>query len=335
MLNKNYAIFTMVTDKYKQHLITQMQSIFEYAPSDITLNFHILYNPEEFVLCNTIRNLICRIQTKSRIFISLHTVVRNEFNEYTTIKHMNSTEFNKRARFFKINQLLHGKKELWKDYDAVCMLDADMFIVSEQFFDLFDLVNSTDKIIVCNEKFKWETGNYFLPINKSGEENHIFKQKSKKLFKMHCSVPIFLNPGKKTSEKMFVAYLQFANDGYQIKGGNCAGIGDIYCWNLMIKYLYLEDKIISFPMETMTQVHQTNLNHNTHLIEDDGYWYTMAGDQVFCLHGRVNEKNFIEGGVNRAIKDHPYYTEKQISDIKKSLTKIQNKWYTLNKEGQK
>ena len=56
--------------------------------------------------------------------------------------------FVKQARFKYVKE--HGTK-----YDAICLLDADMFIVSRNFPKLFKLIEGTSYLIGCNERFKW------------------------------------------------------------------------------------------------------------------------------------------------------------------------------------
>jgi hypothetical protein len=240
--------------------------------------------------------------------------------EVDHIDGMKENEFVKRARFkYILDTML--------EYDVVCMMDADMFIVSREFTNLFNMVYGTQNIIACNERFKWDIEKYYYK-----NDEPIF-DKPKKLTKMHCSVPIIFNPLYYVD--VFKMYLDIAFFGYQIKNGVRAGIGDIFAWNIAMEKCKMSDNVVVFPMETMTQVHQTNCKPWLSIQKHKDKYFTFAGDHVYTVHGRVATQNWFDGHVDRALTDgkkNGNYDEicKNISRIKKGLKNIQQEWYDLN-----
>jgi len=219
-------------------------------------------------------------------------------------------EFVKRSRFFYI--LKYGF-----DYDVICLLDCDMFIVSPDFMKLFDLVKGTDNLIGCNEGFKWSSGEYTL----NGEP---IITPPTKLYAMHCSVPIILN--LKCWEDVFKYYTNLCFKGKQ----GVRGIGDIYSWNVSVYACKKQRDVIVFPMETMCQVHQTYLHPKTFICVENDYWLTNSGDKVYSIQGRWNTNiNFVEGSYKYVLKKNNGHIW---SKIKKGLQKIQKEWYNLNYE---
>ena len=232
-------------------------------------------------------------------------------------------EFIKRARFSYI-------LELSMKYDVTCMLDADMLIVSEQLKNLFALVCGTDKMIGCNERYKWVIGDNFEYNGKP-----IFNTPTK-LYHMHCSVPIIFDM-KKWSD-VFQYYTDICFKGRQQKGNNIVGIGDIYCWNISMIVNDRQNDIIVFPMETMTQVHQTNLKPSTFLISEKDYWHTNQGDRVYSIHGRIAEQNWYLGHLQRYRQDLEKegavdMIKRYESKVDAGLRALQQEWYDLNFNG--
>lgn len=231
---------------------------------------------------------------------------------------MKTIEYVKRIRYHKIT-------EYAGEYDAVCMLDCDMFFVSDQFMRLFDMVNNTRLLIGCNEKFKWETGPYTIDGKKIIEP-------SGKMLQFLCNTPAIFC--MKNWEEVFKKYIDIAINGRQEKGGNIVGIGDIMCWNLAIKASKREDDVVMFPMETMAQVHYTNMRAWTYPIVGNDYWRTEAGDRIYVIHGRVGREGFIEGCMKK------YYQlqvgrpdiDKVAVNVRKGLLAIEKEWVELGEE---
>ena len=118
--------------------------------------------------------------------------------------------FLKQARFYYIQK--YGKK-----YDSICMLDADNFIVSENFNNLFELVEGTNKLIGCEEQYKWTFGKNHKCRNES-----IFK-KDVRALKFMCSVPIIFD--LKRWDRVFETYNNMAFNSFEITPEQTKRIG--------------------------------------------------------------------------------------------------------------
>jgi len=212
------------------------------------------------------------------------------------------------------------------NYDAVCLLDCDMFFVSDQYMRLFEMVEGTDLLIGCNEKWKWETGRYTI----DGEK--IIKEPGK-MFNFICNTPAIFDMS--SWKPVFEKYIDIALHGRQMKGENVVGIGDIHCWNIAIKVCERTNDVVVFPMETMAQVHHTNMRGWTYPVIERDYWRSCAGDRIYVIHGRVARPNMIE----RCMKK---YYELQVGrpdvgkvavEVRKGLATIEKEWNDLNYNG--
>lgn len=306
-------MFVAATGNYLMYLNALINSLIKrkiYQDCDFTL--YLLHHefPGDYV---------ADLQNMNPPFPIIPIEIKRE--DFAGLPEIKRIEFVKRARFKYF-------MDAAVDYDVVCLMDADMFLVSDEFRNLFDLVNGTDLLIGCNERFKWVIDQYF-----TSEGERIFPEPVK-LYKMHCSVPIIFDM-KKWSH-VFKYYLDICFNGWQIKPGEVrAGIGDIYAWNISIYKNAMQDKVVLFPMETMTQVHQTNIAPSTYMIDDKGYWYTGAGDPVYSIHGRVATEEFRSGHIERFISDQTKAGCKENiikfqGKIDAGLAAIQREWYDLN-----
>jgi hypothetical protein len=243
-------------------------------------------------------------------------IKRNDIDHPPATKRI---EFVKRARF-------HYMPLYSKGYDAVCLLDGDMYMVSEEFMKLFDMVAHTDYLIGCNERFKWSIGD-----NYQFEGKPIFAT-PQKLYQMHCSVPIIFDMER--WGHVFECYNRIAFHGTQEKNGNTTGIGDIYCWNISVQNCGKQSDVVVFPIETMCQVHRTNMKDWTYMQEEGGYWFTFAGDRVYSIQGRIAQPNFVDGSIEWYREDAKNggraVNEKQVDKIRKGLQAIQREWWDLN-----
>jgi len=229
-------------------------------------------------------------------------------------------EFIKRVRYAKMIDLA-------ETYDAVAFFDADMFIVSDRFNNLLDAVSNTDLLVGCNERFKWNAEKYVFVDGERIVKN------SNKLYGMICNTPAIFD--MKKWKNVFEAYVNIAISGREPKNGIMAGIGDLFCWNLAIYNQNAQDRVICFPIETMAQVHKTNLRRWTHVIVEDGYWRTFAGDRVYVIHNKIADTKWYDGNYEWAYNDvgmnHRESDRlKIIADIGAGLKAIQKEWYDLN-----
>jgi hypothetical protein len=232
-------------------------------------------------------------------------------------------EFIKRARFKLI-------QEIGMRHDLTCLMDADMFLVSDEFVNLYELAADSRLLVGCNEAFKWVIGDTY-----SYHGQPLFPQPVK-LHKMHCSVPIVFDMHQ--WQDVFAYYNDICFEGRQVRpDGTVSGIGDIFCWNIAVYKLNRQRDVVLFPMETMTQVHQTNCHPGTELQVDNGYWFTRAGDPVYSVHGRVANENWLDGHLDRFEEDMQKdgaagRVPKHKARIEAGLRAVVNEWHELNEK---
>lgn len=230
-------------------------------------------------------------------------------------------EFIKRARYSVIVEKGVG-------YDAICLLDADMFFVSDEFVSMFELVTGTRKLIGANERFKWAVGPEIY-FEKDGTP--IFKAPDKML-SMICNVPSVFD--MKEWVDVFEYYKKICFDGYQIKNGERIGIGDLFAHNIAIKKMGRESDIVMFPMEAMAQVHHVWRKPWTHLINDGGRWRSFSGDKVYLIHDtkRICQPSFVEGNIAAYRAEFDGWKDRDAFEpkIRAGLQAIRNEWYDLN-----
>jgi len=184
----------------------------------------------------------------------------------------------KAGRYFYL--LEHGKR-----YCAVCLMDADLWLTSPQLFDFLPMVEATPNLVGCNERIKWNISGIYTLDGKP------ILEKSQRLFKFHCNVPLFLDVNN--WEEVIEDYTRIVFRGKELRETEKT-IGDLYSWNLAVYRQGREDDVILTPMQGMTQVHRTGYRDKNCVIKKtpDGYWCTEDGDQVYCLHGRPDKPAF-------------------------------------------
>ena len=180
-------------------------------------------------------------------------------------------------------------------HDSICLLDADMIVVSPNFTNLMDIVVNTDWLVGCNEGFKWNIGpEYTLddkPLFDPPRELHWF----------HCSVPIIFSMPRWKS--VFEEYLKIFYGGLQLRKGNKEDIGDMFSYNIAVARCSREKDLLLLPSHQMTQVHM------------QGYlpWCSLQGkmgrmiarknnEEVYVLHGRPFGANWGPGIRNNVEK---------------------------------
>lgn len=235
----------------------------------------------------------------------------------------NPIEFVKRARYFKL-------MEIAGDYDAVCLLDADMFCVAEEFGGLFEMVAGTRKMIAANERIKWYAGpgaalDYFV-----GEER-IFPEPTR-LHSMVCNVPCIVDMHE--WRDVFDYYCEIAFDGHQIKDGHRVGIGDLFAHNTAIHVKGRAGDVIPFPMGCMAQVHHVWRSPWHYLINDGGRWRTWDGDRVYMIHDskKLADPKFLPGNMAEYNREWEGWAQrgKFGREVEKGLRAAQREWWELN-----
>jgi hypothetical protein len=228
-------------------------------------------------------------------------------------------------RFAKVTRFEYMIK-MADHYDVVCLLDADLMITSHEFMNLFDLISGTDKLIGCNERFKWTVCSdqfmYYL------DDQPVFDEPTT-LHKFMCSVPIIFD--MKAWRPVFEYYLRLASEGYEVKDAERKPMGDMFSWNVSVKKNGRENDLILFPMETMTQVHYTNTDPFKRVINDNGYWHSRDGDPVYSLHGRIDTDSWEPEHWRIFEQNHgPEAQEKYRNGTRQSIEMVRSEWLDLN-----
>lgn len=159
-------------------------------------------------------------------------------------------------------------------FDVCCMLDADMFLTSDNFSRLFELVHGTRLLIGANEKFKWTFG-----PNHRGPDGPLFKEPIRAL-KFTSSVPLIFCP--EAWRDVFELYNRLAYNAWEGK----KRMGDIFCWNAAVYACGRQNDVVALGMQRTVQVHQTWLRPGMTLWRDGRMWLTEHGDEVYSIHGR-------------------------------------------------
>ena len=100
------------------------------------------------------------------------------------------------------------------------MLDADIFIVSDNFINLFHLVKDNNKLIACNEEIKWDLNERYVINSKP------ILPKRVKAYKFHCSVPTIFNP--KYWQDVLNSYNKICFNSFESENGKIIKLTKIY-----------------------------------------------------------------------------------------------------------
>ena len=177
--------------------------------------------------------------------------------------------------------------DIGNKHDVVCLLDADMFLVSPNFEKFFDAVRGTRKSVGCNEAFKWGvTHEYQL------EGRPLFESPKVEMSRFHCSVPLFLD--MKQWEEVFRTYLKVFYYGKKVKKeGGEVDMGDMYSYNVSVQKLGRQEDVIIIPSYAFTQVHSTGYLPWCRLVKRGDRFVIIEGrEEVFSLHGRMSSPNW-------------------------------------------
>jgi len=305
---KDYAIFVATTDNYVKYTNALLNSIGKQG-------LHEKCNLTVYLMYHDIGDL-SGYPEAAKSAMPYNVVPVHIGRE--DVEHPEGTkriEFIKRARYACVSRQS-------EEHDVVCLMDADMFFVSPNVINLFDMVCGTNLMIGCNERFKWDIGDNYTYCGKP-----IFEQ-PQKMFRMHCNVPAILD--KRKWAEVFDYYGKIAFDGRQIKGDRECGIGDLFCWNIAVYKMGRENDVVVFPMSTMTQVHHTVARIWTYIIRERGQWRTFAGDEVYSIHGRIAQDNFVSGNLDIFDRESTPEQSKHRAKVEAGLQAIQDEWNDLN-----
>ena len=287
----NFGIFVTANNTYLPYVNALFNSLEKRRIKDITVLFSYYDFPLKY------------IEHAKKTFSFNIEAVEIKREDYQ-IKNFNINYFMKQSKHKIIRD--YGEK-----FDAICHIDADQFVVSENFVNLLELVKNTDKLIVPNEKYKWTFYERFVYKGKRIIEKDV------KAYKFHCGSPSFMDVKKWTD--VLDCYNKLAFNSFEIdkKKNINKPIGDMVCWNISVYKRNRQNDIILMPMECFTQVHYTNCLKGSRIIVDKDTWITENGDEVFAIHGRVGNEQFYKDHIDYAEKTEVHKTEIILKKIQK------------------
>lgn len=212
------------------------------------------------------------------------------------------------------------------DHAAICMLDADMFVVSERFGNFFEMVDGTNLLVGCEESYKW---NFDKKYTCRGA---VVFPEPVKAWKFMCSVPIFFDLNKWRS--VFDTYNDMAFNSWEMENGEKKKrVGDIYTWSISIYRNNRQNDCVLMPMQSMTQVHGTAGAFWCAIRNDSGYWHSVDGSEVYSIHGRIGTQNWEPsqwGWYSSGLeKSGIPITDKISSSAKIAYNAIRQEWFDL------
>ena len=301
----DFAIFVSATRDYLPYLNALLNSL-ERCELDIPV----------YLIHTDLPSRYLDVVTGAFTFpVNIVEVDRQQFDVHPRNRG-NENLFSKQSRFKYL-------RELGVRHDVVCLLDADMFVVSHNFLNLFKMVYGTPLLVGCNERFKWVFDHRYTT------RGQVLFSTPVRALKFHCSVPVIFDAKK--WQDVLDHYNWMAFQSFEIEDGKVKKpVGDIFCWNISVYRCRRQDDVVLFPMEVMTQVHDTAIRPMTRLQKWRGYWMTEAGDEVFSIHGRIGRKWF-EEGVARA--ESLGLAQEEVERSKHVLREVWREWVSLNTDG--
>lgn len=157
--------------------------------------------------------------------------------------------------------------EVAPEYDAICLLDADMFFIRnvDLFFDIaaagFIVTASNGMVIDYNREFQ---ARYNLDM---GSDHFVYT-------KLHTSAPIWIN--HENTDWFERLYNSRRIDSWD----------DFLYLNLIGAYMGKDKKMICLPPYSCTGIHHWQLKPATALFEKGGQILTGTEEEVYMIHGK-------------------------------------------------
>lgn len=157
--------------------------------------------------------------------------------------------------------------EIAPEYDAICILDADMFFLNpvDMFFDVaskgFIVTGSNGMVIDYNKDFQ---NRYNLDM---GSDHFVY-------MKLHTTAPIFIN--HENTDWFEVLYKARRVDSWD----------DFLYLNLLGAHMGKDKKMICLPPYAFTGIHHFQMKPGTALFEKGGIIMSGTEEEVFMIHGK-------------------------------------------------
>jgi len=166
--------------------------------------------------------------------------------------------------------------EIGKEYDAVCLLDADMFFVND--VARFFLAASKGLIIV---------GSNGMHISFTKKHQEIYKcdlgVEEYPHYLIHTTAPIFLSPQD----------LDWFSALYKSK--RVDSFDDFLYLNILGIKMRKTEKMICMPPYLFSQIHHFGVKPNTRIIKKNGVLLSETEERIAVVHGKWFDKNWYTG----------------------------------------
>lgn len=307
-MTHRYGVFVCANGSYLPYVNALLNSVDKHA---LDLDVHLLHSdmPSQYME---------EVTRSFRFPVHLTEIRRADFAGRLR-NHVDTNLFLKQSRFKYVRAL--GER-----YDAICMLDADMFVASHAFMNLFDLVRGTSKLIGCNEKDKWTFNKRY-----THQGQPLFDVPTRAL-KFHCSVPIIFD--MKQWCEVFDYYNQLAYNAFEVDevGRIIKPIADMFCWNISILKKQRQNDVVLFPMSVMTQARCTYAHPWTRLEKRDGMWMTYEGDEVFTVHGKFGDRDWHNEQLRglRVLATEYHISGNYMESVEATIQGLFEEWFELN-----
>lgn len=165
--------------------------------------------------------------------------------------------------------------EAGKEYDAICILDADMFLTANVglFFDIaaagFIVAGSNGMIINFDEKYQKTAG---VDL---GRDEWPYPQ-------VHTTVPLFLSPGD--FDWLEATYNAWTPDG----------LDDFLLLNILGIKLNKYPRMLVMPPYIFTGIHHWQMKPEIAVFEKVGFLLSGTEEQIYMVHGKWWEKGWVE-----------------------------------------
>lgn len=200
------------------------------------------------------------------------------------------------AREFGGESEILCRKRYWyaaewgKDYDSVCLLDADMIIVRP--LDLhFEIAARTDIILGVSLEQKTTYG-----TDEDGHDHqrvlgeHIVRERVWNAKDM-CCTPMFVNA--RTYGRQLKKSWEIFTGGYPVNNFRAP---DQQAFNMILVAEKLTDRVILLPNMCWVGSNEKLLKPYTRFtIQTDGLIWTESGEPVFVLHGQFYKARWRQG----------------------------------------
>lgn len=302
---KKFASIVSVTDNYQIYLTTQLNSFAFYGH---THDVHIIALDLKPEYLEWLRDRNWPFE------LYIHEKTLDDFPELLPQGKMMVA---KKSRYA---MLASG---LLDDYDAVLLLDADLFAVNN-FNKYFQMVADSPVIIGANERFKWNLRRYKFNGTQLPDV---------KMFWMICNAPLFFSPKVNATfvHKAYKSGLHLTEPERDEKHIP----SDLFTMNVAIWLAKVQENVVLLPSYAWTGVHASYTDIITRITRQDDKWFSWSGEPVYMIHGRWDRattsagymrwqaKRFVELQLNEAVtKKYSNQAQSTLKAIEKQFAEF-------------